>query len=193
MSLRFFLEEPDHVALWIGEPGERSGGNLDGSDECFAAECRCFIETGLDVFYFDVEDRVVPRLVAEHGHVTRNPQLAAGIDGRRRSGGLGLPAEKIAEEFLRFGKIPAADFKMYNWIAHRFGKNLLDNSRTKGEHGNVTGRRLIFFELLGRFRHYTGVMQCFIDTDTLEEFVLRRRPDLQAHVALRSRSTSLEV
>ena len=69
------------------------------------------------------------RFMAERGDVSGNSLLAAGVDRRGGTAPLDVPAEQLTEELLRFGAVPASDFKMHNGVCHVLSSGLSSASR----------------------------------------------------------------
>src|SRR5260221_12117064 len=114
------LEEPDHVALGIGEQADRRAvGHRHRAHHARAAQALCLGERRLDVIDADVEGRGAASLlsgadadadgVVDHAHAVVH--LVVGVQ---------LPAEQRREEFLQLGAVLAGDLEMCNWTAHAF-------------------------------------------------------------------------
>src|SRR4051794_5030695 len=112
------LEEPDDVALWIGEMGDRGAfGDVHRPHDSFAAEPLDLLQARLHVGHADVEHRVAVAsgrgpdagadVVAQVGDAVVH--LVVGID---------LPPEGVAEELLQLLRVTARDLHVDEWTAH---------------------------------------------------------------------------
>ena len=75
-----FLQQPDSIAVRIGEPRECSRGNFHGRDQHLPAERSRLVQICLHIVHLHIKDGVVVRLMPERGEVPRNPELAGRVD-----------------------------------------------------------------------------------------------------------------
>src|SRR5579863_4696759 len=90
-SLRGRFPQPHGISGRILYPCERPGRNRHRRHQHLAAELRRLVDVALHVIYFDVENRIVKRLVSQRGDVSRRP--LARVNHRRRPSFGDLPLE----------------------------------------------------------------------------------------------------
>jgi hypothetical protein len=115
-SVPLVLPQADRIALGVGEPGKGARGNRDWRHQHFSTQGTGPLQASLHVVHLDVKDGVIVRFVPQGCDVSAD--IISGSDEGRGTGIVHLPVEQLVEEFLRFGEVAAANFKMADRVRH---------------------------------------------------------------------------
>jgi len=119
---RLTLEQPDRVALGVGEEGDLPAvGNVDRSHLQLTAEFLHALQRRVEVVDVDIEGDVPVGAVRRGAEAARDAAVAVRLHGAvvgRAIDGLCLPAEELAVETLESVPVSPEHLEEHDWVGH---------------------------------------------------------------------------